>query len=59
MFVFERQEKLLRRGPHLLKYSERYANETPQQTPYLTQDFSRFCRNFAREGDSAMLLPRL
>jgi hypothetical protein len=40
MFVFERQEKLLRRGPHLLKYSERYANETPQQTPYLTQDFS-------------------
>jgi len=40
MFAFDKQEKLLRMGQHFLKYSESYATETPQQAPYLTQDFS-------------------
>jgi len=40
MFAFDRQEKLLRMGQHFLKYSESYATETPQQAPYLIQDFS-------------------
>jgi hypothetical protein len=40
MFAFDRQEQLLRMNQHFLKYSESYAHETPQQAPYLTQDFS-------------------
>ena len=40
MFAFDRHENLLRMNQHFLKYSESYATETPQQAPYLVQDFS-------------------
>ncbi len=40
MFAFDKQEQLLRISQHFLKYSESYATETPQQAPYLVQDFS-------------------
>ena len=40
MFAFDKQERLLRVSQHFLKYSESYTTETPQQAPYLAQDFS-------------------
>lgn len=40
MFAFDKQEQLLRMNQHFLKYSESYAAETPQQAPFLAQDFS-------------------
>jgi hypothetical protein len=40
MFAFDKKEQLLRMNQHFLKYSESYAHETPQQAPYLEQDFS-------------------
>lgn len=40
MFAFDKQERLLRISQHFLKYSESYATETPQQAPYLVQDFA-------------------
>jgi hypothetical protein len=40
MFAFDKNEQLLRMNQHFLKYSESYAQETPQQAPYVEQDFS-------------------
>ncbi len=40
MFAFDRKEQLFRMNQHFLKYSESYAEEMPQQAPYLKQDFS-------------------
>jgi hypothetical protein len=41
MFAFDREDNhLLRMNQHYLKYSESYAYETPQQAPYIKQDFS-------------------
>ncbi|MEQ8233946.1 MAG: DUF1329 domain-containing protein [Gammaproteobacteria bacterium] len=40
MFAFDREDdQLLRMSQHFLKYSESYAEETPQQAPYVEQDF--------------------
>jgi len=42
MFAFDRQdEQLLRMSQHFLKYSESYADEEPQQAPYIEQDFTQ------------------
>ena len=42
MFAFDRRDdQLLRMNQHFLKYSESYAEETPQQAPYIEQDFSK------------------
>jgi hypothetical protein len=42
MLAFDRQDdQLLRMNQHFLKYSESYTHETPQQAPYLAQDFSK------------------
>ena len=42
MFAFDREDdQLLRMNQHYLKYSESYATETPQQAPYMEQDFSK------------------
>ncbi len=42
MFGFDRQDnQLLRMAQHFLKYSESYAQEPPQQAPYIQQDFAR------------------
>jgi len=42
MVAFDRKDdQLLRMNQHFLKYSESYAHETPQQAPYLEQDFSK------------------
>ena len=42
MFAFDRQdEQLLRLSQHFLKYTESYAEEQPQQAPYLTQDWNK------------------
>ena len=42
MVAFDRKDdQLLRMNQHFLKYSESYAHETPQQAPYLAQDFSK------------------
>lgn len=40
MFAFDRDERLFRMNQHFLKYSESYGHETPQQAPYLQQDYS-------------------
>jgi hypothetical protein len=40
MFAFDRDEQLLRMNQHFLKYSESYVEDSPQQAPYLSQDFS-------------------
>jgi hypothetical protein len=41
MFAFDQEDdRLLRMNQHYLKYSESYAEEMPQQAPYLKQDFS-------------------
>lgn len=40
MFAFDRQDdQLLRMNQHFLKYSESYTHETPQQAPYVKQNF--------------------
>ena len=42
MFAFDRRDdQLLRMNQHFLKYSESYAQETPQQAPYIEQDFTK------------------
>ena len=42
MFAFDREDdQLLRMNQHYLKYSESYATETPQQAPYVEQDYSK------------------
>lgn len=42
MFAFDRRDdQLLRMNQHFLKYSESYAHETPQQAPYIEQDFAK------------------
>jgi hypothetical protein len=42
MFAFDqRDDELLRMNQHFLKYSESYAHETPQQAPYIEQDYSK------------------
>lgn len=42
MFAFDREDqKLLRMSQHFLKYSESYAEEEPQQAPYVEQDFAQ------------------
>ena len=42
MFAFDQEDdQLLRMNQHFLKYSESYAHETPQQAPYIEQDFSK------------------
>ena len=42
MFAFDRRDdQLLRMNQHFLKYSESYAEEAPQQAPYIEQDFSK------------------
>lgn len=47
MFGFDREdEKLLRMNQHYLKYSESYATETPQQAPFVDQDYSKNVGSF-------------
>ncbi|MDA0824650.1 MAG: DUF1329 domain-containing protein [Proteobacteria bacterium] len=42
MFAFDqRDDELLRMNQHFLKYSESYAHETPQQAPYIEQDYAK------------------
>lgn len=42
MFAFDRRDdQLFRMNQHYLKYSESYATETPQQAPYIKQDYSK------------------
>ncbi len=42
MFAFDQQDdQLLRMSQHFLKYSESYADEMPQQAPYLKQDLAK------------------
>jgi hypothetical protein len=42
MFAFDRHDdQLLRMNQHFLKYSESYAQETPQQAPCSEQDFTK------------------
>ena len=47
MFGFDRtDEMLLRMNQHYLKYSESYALETPQQAPFVEQDYSKNVGSF-------------
>ena len=47
MFGFDRKdEMLLRMNQHYLKYSESYALETPQQAPFVEQDYSKNVGSF-------------
>ena len=47
MFGFDRKdEMLLRMNQHYLKYSESYALETPQQAPFVEQDYSKNIGSF-------------
>ncbi|MGE0336220.1 MAG: DUF1329 domain-containing protein [Gammaproteobacteria bacterium] len=42
MLAFDRQdERLLRMSQHFLKYSESYAEEVPQQAPYMRQELEK------------------
>jgi hypothetical protein len=42
MFAFDRQdEQLLRMSQHFMKYTESYADEPPQQAPFMKQDFGK------------------
>ena len=42
MLAFDRQDdRLLRMSQHFLKYSESYAEEMPQQAPYMKQDLAK------------------
>ena len=47
MFGFDRtDEMLLRMNQHYLKYSESYTLETPQQAPFVEQDYSKNIGSF-------------
>ncbi|CAN0319415.1 unnamed protein product, partial [Phaeothamnion confervicola] len=47
MFAFDRSDdQLLRMSQHFLKYTESYAEEMPQQAPYLQQDLSKNVGHF-------------
>ena len=47
MFAFDKSDdQLLRMSQHFLKYTESYAEEMPQQAPYLQQDLSKNVGHF-------------
>jgi len=47
MFAFDKSDdQMLRMSQHFLKYTESYAEEMPQQAPYLKQDLSKNVGHF-------------
>ena len=48
MVAFDRtDQQLLRLAHHFMKYSESYADEAPQQAPYVKQDYSKNVGHFS------------
>lgn len=57
MLTFDREEKsLFRMGQHFLKYGPSYAEEEPQQAPFVKQDFSPNVKSavFIHVGESVI-----